>query len=87
MTTIKEEDVKMDERETIVWVVAIILFFIVVFITASCLQVINDKKELGQAICEEEFDSNYKYYDDGHLKCEGKTSDIKQYDGLKVLVD
>ncbi len=42
-----------------------------------------DIKELGHAICEEEYDMDYDMYSEKVLKCKPKTLD---YDGLQVMV-
>lgn len=43
----------------------------------------EDAKELGQSICEQEYNQDFLSYDNGILKCQEQN---KQYDGLKVMV-
>ena len=47
----------------------------------------DDIEELGQSICEEEFDMDFNYYDNKELKCKPKI--IKNetiYDGIVVSI-
>jgi len=45
----------------------------------------NDISELGNAICEEEYDMVFDSYEDGVLGCKKKEV-VKSYDGLKVMI-
>ncbi len=45
---------------------------------------IDDIRELGQSICDENFNGNFVRYSDGVLECE--EVDVKSYDGLRVEV-
>lgn len=48
---------------------------------------IVDKRELGQAICEEEFNLDYQSYSEGKLKCQPK--EVKheiEYDGIIINI-
>ena len=47
----------------------------------------NDISELGQSICDQEYDMDYQSYSDGKLKC--KPKEIKeevQYDGIVIQI-
>ncbi len=70
------------------WVVIMIAGFIVGFLI--CLWILvpltyeRDIQELGQSICEEEFDMGYlSYSTKGGLRCSEKV-EVKHYDGIRV---
>ncbi len=47
----------------------------------------DDTSELGQSICDQEYDRDYQSYSDGKLKC--KPKEIKeemQYDGIIIQI-
>ncbi len=45
----------------------------------------NNTQELGQSICEEEHNMNFKSYNDGVLECKPMPKE-KKYDGIKVRI-
>ena len=46
----------------------------------------TDGQELGQSICEEEYNMDFKSYSDGELECEGKIA-RDNYDGIKIKLN
>ncbi len=45
-------------------------------------------KELGQSICEEEYDMEFKSYNDKELKCKDKEIEYEeQYDGITIQIE
>ena len=53
--------------------------------TIGLFNVIGEAKELGQSICEEEYNADYVSYYDHTLKCKDKQAK-EHYDGLVVEV-
>ena len=64
-----------------------IAFVIMSIINLVLINVETEEKELGQAICDQEYNMNFDSYDNGILKC--KPKDIKaavQYDGIIIQI-
>jgi len=71
---------KTDDKVTIsVFVIAITILSI----TAGIYS--HEVGELGQAICEEEHDSDFYSYGSEQLKCQPKEK-TEQYDGVEVIL-
>lgn len=67
------------------------VFILVVLIIVSLLFNIDytvhwyDGKKLGQSICEEKYDMDYKSFDGETLECKAKPK-IEKYDGIKIKI-
>jgi len=66
-----------------VFVMIIVICAIVGYAISDIISEKTTVKELGSAICDQEYDMNYVYYSRGTLKCEPKE---EIYDGLKVKI-
>ena len=42
-------------------------------------------RELGQSICDQEYDMDYESYNNGVLKCKNK-EEVVEYDGIEILI-
>lgn len=47
---------------------------------------LDGTEELGQAICDKEYDMDYSYYQFGILKCKDK-EELIRYDGIKIKLN
>ncbi|KKL17991.1 hypothetical protein LCGC14_2480000 [marine sediment metagenome] len=67
------------------WVGIIIMLLITLIVLAHIAD--TRIQELGQAICEEEYNMDYKSYNNEELKCKPKEiKHEKQYDGITIQV-
>ena len=61
-----------------------ILLFIEMFYPESCF---NCKRELGQSICDQEYNMDYNNYHNNKLTCQPKTIKAeRQYDGITIQI-
>ncbi len=66
-------------------ILVILLSILLLMTTIGLFNVIGEAKELGQSICEEEYNADYVSYYDHTLKCKDKQAK-EHYDGLVVEV-
>ena len=68
-------------------VIGTIITIMIVFLIVIPLLNNDDIEELGQAICEEEYDMDFDIYYDRKLKCKPKIIENKtNYDGIIIKV-
>ncbi len=67
--------------------ICILLGMILGLLIAMVSPKMNYHKELGQAICEEEYNQDFKSYNNAELKCKPKeTKNETLYDGIVIQV-
>lgn len=75
----------MVEDDSFYFVASIVLAIVAIIILFWWSDSIAEvKAELGQAICEEEYDMDYKSYNNKVLECQPKRDD---YDSIQIKID
>ena len=84
----------MDEDEFLHFFVGLVIGMIIEMILIFAVISIgnntdgNNTEELGQAICEEKFDMDFKSYDNKELKCKDKEVIYEgRYDGITLQIE
>ena len=74
---------KMDDG-TLLLITLFIVTIAIVIIDGTLIGSLKESnEELGQAICEQEYDMDYDKYEDGVLSCKPRPK-VKAYDGIKI---
>ena len=77
----------MDNFSGWYWFIAFVIMTIVAIFASSMVENNQDAKDLGNAICDQEYKMDFDSYDDKELKCKPKEIKAeKQYDGITVQI-
>ena len=81
----KEED---RQFEAGVWIGGVIVFLIMgVIMVVITDNIYEERNDLAQSICDQEYDMDYESYDDGELTCKPKVIvEQEQYDGIVINI-
>ena len=81
----KEED---RQFEAGVWIGGVIVFLIMgVIMVVITDNIYEERNDLAQSICDQEYNMDYDSYDNGVLKCKPKEVRVEvQYDGIIVEI-
>jgi len=76
----------MDE-DLVLLIIGLVLGIVVTILILGSFGTFSVEAELGQAICDQEYNMDYESYDDEELKCQPKVIEQEeQYDGITVYI-